>query len=1301
MNGFIELDRSFYQLPLDDSSANNSDDIDVEDAIRVRGGKRLDWEGLLQERKVILLAEAGSGKTEEIRQQALRLESDNKFSFFMRLENIRDRIERGVFEVGTLEAFNEWLNSDDEGWLFLDSIDESRLRHHSDFQQAIGTVSGAIAPALDRVNIVMTGRVNAWKPKTDLDLCNERLGSPILGKSKIIEAKNEIVPSPKDTLLHHESRQSERFISGCRNDFKVYSIADLSTEQKTKFLLGSEIVDASGFLEEIQKQGADSYTTRPQDLEGIIAFWKKNKKVGTRFQLMEYNVKRRLSERSKKSEVSHPITDERVLYGAQTLAAATTFMHQYNIRVEDGSDNSNGVNVRPILLGWNVNESDGLLNRPMFVPSAFGTVRFHHRVVREFLLAEWLNSFLNKKGSRKKIETLLFSKKYGVSVITPSMRPVLSWLIIFDEKIREKACSIEPEVVFECGAPSKLPYEVRSQALKFVCNKMAWDSSIHSVSGIDTIQRFVHLDMADDIKELLGEYKENFEISSFLMDMVLQGHIKNCLKEAKSFALDELIPNRTRTKAINAVYEIGSKEDFQEILDCLFSQKKEIDRTLLSGLLGLIDVSSEALDWLFHVLTKTALPERYHVDGLSHAFAQFIERIEIDMLVELVRRLEGLLSQSPFIEKRDCRISKKYAWLMNCGAKAVERLILVRNLEALSESSLSILSRIPNFRDFADYDSGSLNVDVFKLSSEWNDLNYALFWKDVEETRKNHHDKRGERLINFWHAFTCRQYWHFDVSDFDSIKEDINNKTFIDDRLVALSLAFDLYRQNNRPAAWRRELHKLAKNEDELKVRLSRLMRPIAQSSENKKFKRKELKRKRESEKRSEKNKKHHADWKKWLVANTNKLQEKNLLVNGLCLNAHQYLLERMKKVKDDSSYWTQGNWEDLKGDYGDDVARAFRDGVVNSWRNYTPKIRSEDGTDGGTPICIILGLSGLEIESRETESWPAGLSYSNVELACRYAFWELNGFPKWFTKLYEKFPDRVMSFVLKEITWELKTSKEKEEKHYIINKVSWDCPWLWNDLAPKLFDLLQTEETLSVKNLEHLLKIIQASPIVSDQDIANLSSKKCENVQCLNHLSLWFSLWIGVEPKKSIQKLSRRLKRIKDPASATNFAMLVIVYLMGNRRDNSHTRDSYKTPDYLFQLCILMHRYIKVSDDINRANMGAYSPGLRDDAQDARNKMFSILTEIEGEETYKALIKLSKSSILKNSHWTRHYAKRRAEIDADIPVWTEGEFLKFKKMLDISNPTEEDLVEIKPNFFGLGLNLNALWSQRHKFKSK
>ena len=80
---FIELHRTFHELS---KHSSENDDIDIIRAFRV--GESLRWPNLIKEYRLIILSEAGSGKTAEIRNVARTLRGRGKPAFFLRLEHI-------------------------------------------------------------------------------------------------------------------------------------------------------------------------------------------------------------------------------------------------------------------------------------------------------------------------------------------------------------------------------------------------------------------------------------------------------------------------------------------------------------------------------------------------------------------------------------------------------------------------------------------------------------------------------------------------------------------------------------------------------------------------------------------------------------------------------------------------------------------------------------------------------------------------------------------------------------------------------------------------------------------------------------------------------------------------------------------------------------------------------------------------------------------------------------------------------------------------------------------------------------
>ncbi len=84
------------------------------------------WSDLLAKRRVVVLGEAGSGKSTEFERQQAAVPSEGKFSFLVTVRDVADAGVEGAMPPAMRRAFGEWSASPEaECWLFVDSIDEA------------------------------------------------------------------------------------------------------------------------------------------------------------------------------------------------------------------------------------------------------------------------------------------------------------------------------------------------------------------------------------------------------------------------------------------------------------------------------------------------------------------------------------------------------------------------------------------------------------------------------------------------------------------------------------------------------------------------------------------------------------------------------------------------------------------------------------------------------------------------------------------------------------------------------------------------------------------------------------------------------------------------------------------------------------------------------------------------------------------------------------------------------------------------------------------------------------------------
>jgi len=1254
LDAFVPLDRSFHELAI---SEDGGDEAALH---RLLGReKALRWPDLLAHARVILLSEAGSGKTEEIRHMTRHLRDEGKPAFFLRIEHVVQDFESS-FEEGTLAEFDAWVATGQEGWLLLDSVDEARLSDPKDFERAIRKLGVKLRSVLQDAHIVITGRTNAWRPKTDLLLCKREL--PYTPPTRTVDAPTE---DSSDAIVATSDNQTGKTP---RDPFRIVALDDLYGEQVDRFATAKGITDLKAFKSAIEKAEAWSFTTRPLDLAETIEFWRTHLRIGSRLELMRSSIAKRLEERDQDRSEARPITAEKILLGVRLVAAAATLAQQSSIRVPDGQENANGLPIRDVLTDWDDVDCATLLGRPIFDEGIYGTVRFHHRSVREYLTAEWLHGLIVDDGSRAKIEGLFFRRQYGIDVIVPTMRPILPWLALLDGRILERVVRLAPEVLFEGGDPSKLPLEIRQIILRQTCEQMAQPAHGRSMMDYAAVQRFTDLDLADDIGALLDQYAADDDIVWFLLRMVWQGDIKALANKAKHFALTSRA-KYTRIAAIRALTGLGAPADAAEVRTAFLTEGAPLRRDWVAEFLPTLPTVAEGIAWLLAALGHAARKKQFETDSLSDGLLSLANDWPLDRLVDLNEGLFTLLRHEPMIERRHCEISEVHGWVGRAAAQIVIRLIETRHPAALSATTLSILRMLPIAQDYGRDIFSDVRKDLPDLVRAWPDLNYALFWQCVAEERVARSRAKEERLVDYWHVSMFGAYWGFGAFDFDRFCADIAGRPLLDDRLVALTLAFQLYRQNSRPRSWRERMKKLVKGEPELESTLAALLNPPAQGRRS--WRRQDAAWKRRAARRAERDAQQLQRSKEILATRTATLRDPGK--PNLVTNDQYYLHHRLQSAEGQHNRWTDGNWRSLIPQFGEEIATAFRDGAVRFWRTGRSKLRSEGAVANTTPFAAIFGLTGLEIEARETDDWLAAVSAADAVTATCFALHELNGFPTWLPKMYEAYPAEVTKVLLVEIAHELATETQESESHYVLYDASWSGQWMWDRIAPQLLPALRAKR-VNPRNLGYLLSIVQGSSI-DDATIARIAAQKARATRNLIFAPVWFATWTGVDPEAAIPALAARLAEMNDPADRTKLAARFIVALLGGRSQHGRVRQAYRTIPHMKTLYLLMHRYIREKDDIQRAGRGVYSPEIRDDAQDARNALFAFIKETPGKHAYLALMEMARAHPEEDSRpWMSFHAKTKAAIDADVTAWTPGEVREFNDNLTRSPRNHREL---------------------------
>jgi len=1255
MECHIPLNRQFSPIPRDKEEAEKNEILSVWGHVTPKT-----WYDLDSEFRCVILAEAGAGKTEEFRQHATEMFNSGNPAFFIRIEDIEADFY-SAFEVGEEALFNGWLQSQKEAWFFLDSVDEARLENPRAFEKALRRFTSGIKKGAHRAHIYISSRPYAWRPVEDRRLLDDILFLPV--KQQRENEENSQQDKPQSTLT-------------------IYTMRHLDSERIRRFCIARSAKEVEQLLREIERANLWSLAERPFDLEGILAKWSEDEALGGRLELLRHNIDARLKDdHSTDRSQRQPLNLEQARDGARRLSAAVVLSGQTGINVPDAVTIKAGIVAESALSDWEPQDVAALLERGIFNDIIYGAVRFRHRDVRELLAAEWFYGLLKSGNSRYSIEGLFFREQYGEKIITPRLRPLLPWLILFDDEIRRRALKINPEIAVEGGEPSRLPLSERKRILADIVRRIVSNEDDRSARDNSAIARIARSDLSGETRQLINEYISNDEAIFFLGRLVWQGEMTNCIEPLAGVALDSTRDIYARNVSARAVMTCGSVEQKQRFWKKLNRSEFQIPRQLLTEFIDEAEPNNHSINLLLDSLGKLPPFKRFEATGIGDSLFKFVERLAFDGAEQAIRQfLNGLhdyLVTPPYVQREECSVSEEYAWLLSTATHLIEKLVEVRSSATLEMTTLTILLMVPALRYWRESDFNDNTNNLQELVPDWPELNDALYWASIEQARSANAEKSKEPLIDDWSISWLGHFWSFDKDSLPRLIEYICTRVNLDDRLIALSTAVRVHIQLDKPRNILKTLQTAVADDQILQRRLDALLNPPALKP-IRKYKEEDAEYKLKRKKEKEREEQSRNTWIAGIQANPDRISNPPNLKPGEFTNDQYWLMCELQNHSFERNRFGYTNWQALVASFGETVAHAYRDAAIKHWRHYLPGLCSEGAEPNKTPYSLIFAMAGLEMEATENPEFPYNLDKKVVCHALRYITWELNGFPSWLERMHQAFPELVKKAVAKELLWELRYTEPDKPNHYILHDLVYHAPWLSASIAPLILEWLETNPLPINTNRDYCLRILVNGETDSSK-LAKLASMQIASTDDPDSISWWYSLRVDCDPQNGIAELENWLSGLNEE-TAIRASQIFITNLMGGRhmREGGPYLGHFRKAEHLKLLYKLMHQYIRAKDDINRANGGVYSPELRDEAQHARSRLFTLLTEIPGKQSYMLIKQLASEHPDPDYYpWMARQAYKRAESDGDLEPWSAEQVNAFNKSQTITPTTHRQLFNL------------------------
>ncbi|ABA88341.1 hypothetical protein Pcar_1092 [Syntrophotalea carbinolica DSM 2380] len=1244
----IELNRKFWAV-------SDQEDPDP-DALRYQHLWSRDsqpgWPELLKLPRVVILAEAGTGKTEEFRETAHRLHAEGKAAFFCAIEELAEIGIEEAFDVGTYSEFRAWRDTDQSGWFFLDSVDEARLVSHDRFKRALKRIARALNDVTHRAFIYISGRGSDWDAISDLSLVEEWLPVP---KEKIFQKENETEGDKTPVLPDKdESTDTELKIS-------IFRLAPLTWEQIQLFACHRGVHEPARFIEAIGRADAGIFAERPRDLIDLIAFWQEFGEIASLAEMTEYNIGKKLTETNPKHDKKSPLSPDKARAGAESIAAALTLSRCNFIALPDPKDPSifsrHALDPKEVLVDWTSGDVESLLRRALFDEATYGRAKIHHRSVREYLTAQWLYNLLQQGKSRRCIEQLLFAERYGLNVVVPSMKPIVAWLALWDEKICQRLCNIAPEILIGYGDPSRLPIPVREKLLRQFAEVCVSNQYYDESLDLAAIRRLADTRLADTIIELLKKYQSNEEVRHLLLRTIWQGEIKECAEIALNLALDLSMDRYTRLGGIRAIGVCGAKEQQERLVLAILADTEKGDVDLISAVCEQFFPELITVDALLDTLAKIPKPKRFSTSPISYALEQAIEKGSEETLLPLLTGLIRLLELEPFVENFHCDISKRYAWLLPHAVEIANGFLrhpsLCLNDAVLRAAELNAQSR--------HYDEDS-KADLQSAIDNMPDLRHVFFWRAVRRVRDNR-KKKNERLDDWWFIKFEPAPWKVMPEDFTYFLAQAELLPDKDDQLVAYSVALSLWHNAGRDKLHLEEMKTLARRNVEMTAKLGSYLNPPSLSSEELECDRRRNEWRQEQNNKEREQKKNRQAWIQRLQSDPQQICD----ISGSTIaskfpDLYDLAANIREQKNQGGSKWGSDRWETLIEEFGLEVAEAARDGLMAYWRHFCPKLKSEQDANG-IPNDLIVGMVGLAIEARMKPDWARCLSHEEALLAVRYAIHEINGFPPWIKDLLASQPQAIDEILQKEFLWEfgLNDGERSTPVHHMLAQLRYSrLKPLKDRYGPYIFQLLQNKEPRRDQTLENALSIVLQGDGLDGRALAELAQRRHIESEDESRLLTWLVAWLCVDAEGAQIALQQWLSK-ENGKDKRREKMIRFCGAMGHHhfsRFGSNYRD-FERIESLEKFVPLIYQHIRIEDD--NIHDGVFTPDARDNAEDMRGYLLGKVCDTPGHHAFETLLNFSKILPHKRSRERMLViALRRAAADTELSPWEPSDVVAF-----------------------------------------
>lgn len=1266
----VPLDRRFYEWREDASGLARSP---YRAAAGLSDGM-LGWPDLLAKRRVVILAEAGSGKTEELREQARLQTASGKFAFYATVQDVgRDGLDK-VLRPADRQRLDAWRKTGEPGWFFIDSIDEAKLDNIR-LERALRQIADGIAGNEGRAHVVLSGRHTDWEFARDARRLNEELPLP---RESLVE------PVPTlETLIRRVLRHEKPPEPTPAETPMIAVMAPLDTDQVRTYASAKNVPELNTLIAAIQVANMWEFARRPLDLDWIVHYWQRHGRLGSFTEMIEASLRERVQENDPDRARSDRLDAERAQRGLERIGAALVFGRQITIAIPDKDapveDARTTIKIDDVLPDWSNEDRLQLLIRPAFDPATFGCARLHNDnegVVRAYLAARWLQRLRQANLPQRRLHDLLFSRTYEIELVKPSMLETAAWLSLWDASVANEVIRRAPFLLFTAGDPASLPSSTRQTVLMALIERMRRDEEI-PLLDIGSLARFAQPDIARGLRAIWETDNGNLDIRRLILRLIWLGKLKECADLAEAAAFGRYQDLYTAITAGRALLAAGDDRQQRDYANYIKQNCASMPTTVVWEAVDELFPRLIGIDDLLAILATIQLG-----DGESGGFnldwngAELASRLR--GATDLARLIEGLLGQLG-AEPRDPDTnddSSRDAQYVTTLAGAAEQLLELSPPEVAPDAAIDAVLRIGDRRFDRTQRRLKKGADAAEQLHRTPERRRAAFWRAAHRLGS---DKTltGRPLL---HTFQMKFLgWPpgLVLADINWLLADAPGRERATERQLAVNAALSLWlNEGQQDETMKARIAAVAATDSDMQAAYAEWMTPRVKSAEEIKSEEELAESMRAGEQAQAKREQSWVDFVTEMRADPVKLQ-KLLPTAPNTVDSRIYdLWQLLRQAVQGSSHYAIDTVAPIAEIAGQEVAAAFADRLAEIWRSWKPMLHSARPPDERNQIGMIdcMCIAGVSIEAASRSNWASHLTEEQATLAAEYATLEINGFPNWIGELVAAWPKAVEQVLAKEAASDL--DNPTPGVHYqTLEDINRGAEGLARLMAPSLWRELQARPDLNYLSLRPLLPILVRGLSEGDRgDFHALTLDRFERIDAPQVSAQYLGAAYAINAHGATDALVAKLDRLGE-TEKTALVERVLPQIFGSRWSRSEPSAAALDLPTLERLVLLAYRIVRIDEDRDRANKGVYSPDERDEAQEARSAAFSTLVSRPGATTFQAILRLIDTPEFPiPASRLRALAYDRAAEDAEHTAWKANQARLIEEQFERPPVTEREL---------------------------